>query len=88
MYFNIYIYLYVYIKTYMCVYIYILFKNRLFKWARVLLKSKADGVGDYFGLGPIYMIFKKLFFVSLLVCMLCQSKFLIIPNSQGPEALN
>jgi len=37
----------------------------------------------------IYNIQKAFFFcVSLLVCMLCQSKFLIIPNSQGPEALN
>ena len=32
-------------------------------------------------------MFQK-FFVLFLVCMLCQSKFLIIPNSQGPEALN
>ena len=36
------------------------------------------------------MVFKKFFlnFVLFLVCMLCQSKFLIISNSQGPEALN
>ena len=33
------------------------------------------------------MTFKE-FFVWFLICMLCQSKFLIIPNSQGPEALN
>ena len=31
---------------------------------------------------------KAFFFFSFLVCILCQSKFLIIPNSQGPEALN
>ena len=39
-------------------------------------------------------IFSKLYIYniqkvfSFLVCMLCRSKFLIIPNSQGPEALN
>ena len=35
----------------------------------------------------IYIIFEKFFF-WFLVCMLCRSKFLIIPNSHGPEALN
>jgi len=35
----------------------------------------------------IYMMFKKKI-VLFLVCMLCPSKFLIIPNSQGPEGLN
>jgi len=37
-----------------------------------------------------FLFFLKFFLVcfSFLVCMFCWSKFLIIPNSQGPEALN
>ena len=35
-----------------------------------------------------YIYYSKNFLISLLVCMLCQSKFLIIPNSQGLETLN
>ena len=36
----------------------------------------------------IYNIQKVFLFVLFFVCMLCRSKFLINPNSQGPEALN
>jgi len=36
----------------------------------------------------IHNISKVCFFFWFLVCMLCRSKCLIIPNSQGPETLN
>ena len=36
----------------------------------------------------IYIYHIQKVFFWFLVCMLCRSKFLIIPNSQGPEALN
>ena len=44
-----------------------------------------------YNLQIIYIYYSKSFFfclISLLVCMLCRSTFLIIPNSQGPNVLN
>ena len=54
----------------------------------LVLQEVSHQMSCIYNLQIIYIIFKKFFFLFCFVCMLCQSKFLIIPNSQGPETLN